>query len=125
MKLEALAAAKCLGQQPDRETAAWLGDLPDKLRDKLAVLRACAERRWSVNAHTLGDLLRQVHGEPRRAEAANARHELRADGSVPAGRPRAGPCKLADIDTLDGRPVSACDLLGSARLSAADGEQAA
>ena len=56
-KVEALVAAKHLSQQPDRETAVWLADLPAKLRDRLVVL-GLAEPAGK-QAHTLADLMRE------------------------------------------------------------------
>ena len=57
VRLDALVAVRRVGQQPDRETAVWLADLPDKLRKRLVVLGVADP--VARNAHTLADLLRE------------------------------------------------------------------
>jgi integrase len=56
VRVEALLAAKLAGSPVDAETARWLGELPDRMRDRLARAGLCEPRARAARI-TLGELL--------------------------------------------------------------------
>ena len=63
VKVEALIAAKASGQPLDRETAAWLGEIDDRLHQKLARVGIVQPRGEAVEAVTLTQLVDRYIGK--------------------------------------------------------------
>jgi len=63
VKIEALIASRASGQPLDRETAHWLGEIDDRLHQKLAGISLVQARGESTQAVTLSDLVDRYIGK--------------------------------------------------------------